>query len=42
MGNLAARIQETVVEPGKLAVFWLGGAAFAFKTKGSDRTLTPV
>lgn len=32
MGNLAARIQETVVEPGKLAVFWLGGAAFAFKT----------
>lgn len=32
MASLAARIQDTVVEPGKLAIFWLGGAAFAFKT----------
>ncbi|MFB0533430.1 MAG: MBL fold metallo-hydrolase, partial [Anaerolineae bacterium] len=35
MGNLAKSIQDLTVEPGHLAVFWLGGAAFAFKTAGS-------
>jgi L-ascorbate 6-phosphate lactonase len=29
---MAEVIKTTLVEPGKLAVFWLGGAAFAFKT----------
>jgi L-ascorbate 6-phosphate lactonase len=32
MSRLAEVIKTTLVEPGKLAVFWLGGAAFAFKT----------
>jgi len=35
MGNLAKSIQDLTVEPGHLAVFWLGGACFAFKTAGS-------
>jgi len=34
MGNLARSIQNLTVEPGHLAVFWLGGAGFAFKTAG--------
>jgi L-ascorbate 6-phosphate lactonase len=32
MSNWQTLIRTTVVEPGKLAIFWLGGAAFAFKT----------
>jgi L-ascorbate 6-phosphate lactonase len=32
MSRLAESIQTTLVEPGKLAVYWLGGAAFAFRT----------
>jgi L-ascorbate 6-phosphate lactonase len=32
MENLAKKIQETQVEPGSLAIFWLGQAGFAFKT----------
>jgi L-ascorbate 6-phosphate lactonase len=32
MSQLANVIRTTQVEPGKLAIFWLGGAAFAFKT----------
>lgn len=32
MSQLANVIRTTVVESGKLAIFWLGGAAFAFKT----------
>jgi L-ascorbate 6-phosphate lactonase len=34
MGNLARSIQDLTVEPGHLAVCWLGGAGFAFKTAG--------
>jgi len=34
MGNLARIIRDLTVEPGHLAVFWLGGAGFAFKTAG--------
>jgi L-ascorbate metabolism protein UlaG (beta-lactamase superfamily) len=34
MGNLARSIRDLTVEPGHLAVFWLGGAGFAFKTAG--------
>lgn len=34
MGNLARSIQDLTVESGHLAVFWLGGAGFAFKTSG--------
>jgi L-ascorbate 6-phosphate lactonase len=32
MGNLAMYIRETPVSPGDVAIFWLGGAGFAFKT----------
>jgi L-ascorbate 6-phosphate lactonase len=32
MGNLPTKIQNTVVEPGSLAIFWLGGANFVFKS----------
>ena len=32
MENLSKRIRETRVEPGSLAIFWLGQAGFAFKT----------
>jgi L-ascorbate 6-phosphate lactonase len=32
METLVRRIQETRVEPGSLAVFWLGQAGFVFKT----------
>ncbi len=32
MENLPKRIRETRVEPGSLAIFWLGQAGFAFKT----------
>ena len=32
MGNLAKTIQDTGVDPGSLAVFWLGGSGFVFKT----------
>ena len=35
MGNFAALIQNTIVEPNQLGLVWLGGAAFAFKTAGS-------
>ncbi len=31
MGNLAKTIQNTVVDPGSLAVSWLGGSGFVFK-----------
>ena len=34
MGNLARSIQDLIVGPGHLAVFWLWGAGFAFKTAG--------
>jgi L-ascorbate 6-phosphate lactonase len=34
MGNLARSIQNLTVGPEHLAVFWLGGAGFAFKTAG--------
>jgi L-ascorbate 6-phosphate lactonase len=34
MGNLPRKIQNTIVEPGTLAIFWLGGAGFVFKTAG--------
>ena len=32
MGQLARRIQETTVEPGSLAIFWISQAGFVFKT----------
>jgi len=32
MENLSKRIQEARVEPGSVAIFWLGQAGFAFKT----------
>lgn len=32
MESLVKRIQETRVEPGSVAIFWLGQAGFAFKT----------
>jgi len=32
MGKLARRIQETTVEPGSLAIFWISQAGFVFKT----------
>lgn len=32
MGDLATYIRETPVGPGDVAIFWLGGAGFAFKT----------
>jgi L-ascorbate 6-phosphate lactonase len=32
MENLAKRIQESPVEPGSVAIFWLGQAGFAFKS----------
>lgn len=32
MGNLATYIRETPVCPGDVAIFWLGGSGFAFKT----------
>jgi len=32
MGNLAKSIRETPVQSGDLAIFWLGGAGFVFKT----------
>jgi len=34
MGNLAKNIRETSAKSGELAIFWLGGAGFAFKTAG--------
>jgi L-ascorbate 6-phosphate lactonase len=32
MSKLAEMLHNTVVAPGRLAIFWLGGAGFAFKT----------
>jgi len=32
MSDLAARIRETTVSPGDLAIFWLGQAGFVYKT----------
>ncbi|HEY3291948.1 MAG TPA: MBL fold metallo-hydrolase [Anaerolineae bacterium] len=32
MERLASRIKDTVVEPGSLAVFWIGQAGFVYKT----------
>lgn len=34
MSNLATSIRNLSVQPGKLGIFWLGGAGFAFKTAG--------
>ncbi len=34
MANLARSIRETLVPSGYVAIFWLGGAGFAFKTPG--------
>jgi hypothetical protein len=35
MSKLAEMIENTTVAPGRLAVAWLGGAGFVFKTAGS-------
>ena len=32
MQNLSQKIHDTLVEPGSIAIFWLGQAGFAFKT----------